>query len=157
MLFVSVDIDGTLLDVSKRMAEAGKAPDKSDMKAFQAWLDKLQPESALLTDEKFWEMLELLRVLEKDPDVYVSYLTGRSEKYRDVTLTWLQNNGFPDFPLHMRKLEDERSAADVKRDVLTFFNSHYRPCMKLAIDDDYDGDVSAVYKELGYLHLKVMS
>lgn len=154
-MLLAMDIDGTLCCIKERMKNAGDAPDKSDMPAFQAWLDKLQPIEALMRDKVIAELQMLLNSVNLGA-IELVYVTGRSDKYLQVTKDWLKQKGFPDAPLHMRKNGDERSAAAVKKDILTFLNEHYRGRIKLAIDDDYDGDVSAVYKELGYLHLKVM-
>lgn len=51
-------------------------------------------------------------------DVRLIMLTGRSEKYRDVTEQWLQKYGITHYEhLYMRGAEDRRKDYEVKREV----------------------------------------
>lgn len=156
-MFVIVDIDGTLADIKKRTEIAGDCPDRKDRQAFQKWLDTLQDEKLLIKDAPIDEVIKTVLAL-KIMKHRMVFLTGRSEKYRNVTQTWL-NKYAPDAPLYMRDNNDWRKAAEYKEATIKKLLDHYQviPGVEkvLAIDDDYDGDCNAMYLRLGIVHLKV--
>lgn len=91
-----------------------------------------------------------------DAEYDIVFLTGRSEKYRDVTERWLSDKCHINAPhLIMRDNEDWRSAAEYKDSQIKKLLKLYTPQYVLAVDDDYDGDTAAVYKSYGIVHLKV--
>lgn len=158
-MLIIVDIDGTIADWSRRAKKAGIAPERSDKKAFQNWLDSLQSEEELVKDTPIWEIVELVKRMQETAQIV--FLTGRSDRYRGVTMEWLHKlpfnfNMYRSLMLRMRTNKDYRSAAEYKKEALMHILTEYPHQNVLAIDDDYDGDCTAVYAELGIRHLKVM-
>lgn len=47
------------------------------------------------------------------------YLSGRLEKYRGVTLDWLEKEKFPMFSLRLRSNHDQRNIPQVKREIVS--------------------------------------
>lgn len=158
MKLVIFDIDGTLADIRPRSKRAGGMPPRNKRHLFQMWLDRLQTTAHLLTDPPIKQTIALARLLAKQPGVTVQYLTGRSEKYRKATATWLRRSGCPTLELTMRKNDDWRSAVGYKRQEMKRIMKKHRVSGDevLVIDDDADGDCSLMYSRLGCLHLKVM-
>lgn len=154
MIFLVVDIDGTLADIEPRMSIAGKEPSRENLEQFQAWLDRVQTHETLAKDEPIQGMRNLLECVRAGAG-YMVYLTGRSDKYRTVTTDWLEKHGFPVAPIRMRKDDDWRTAADFKCMELRELRSYIElPC--IVIDDDAGGDCSDMYDAEGITHLKVM-
>jgi FMN phosphatase YigB (HAD superfamily) len=156
-MLVIFDIDGTLACIKKRLELAGDAPDRNDRKAFQAWLDRLQDPEILKQDKKIEHVCAIAWALTQSGHSLV-YLTGRSRQYREVTRDWL-NTHCPIAPLFMRPENDRRPAALYKEEQIKKILADYgvEPGKVLTIDDDYDGDCSAMYLRLGIVHLKVYS
>lgn len=154
-MLLIVDIDGTLADIVPRMNKAGTPPDRRDKHAFQNWLDVLQDEDDLINDPPISEVIALVHTMKRAGHQIV-YLTGRAEKYRNTTQAWLKRYGLFG-KLFMRSNEDWRSAHDYKEYMLKGILSEYAPDICLAIDDDYDDDVTHAYSRLGIQHLKVMA
>nr|WP_222131715.1 hypothetical protein [Pseudonocardia sp. C8] len=78
------------------------------------------------------EGAERLRAAQEDHDVV--YLTGRPERNRRLTQTWLARFGLPTGPLFMRSDDDRRPARYVKREVLRLLARERKVAM--IIDDD---------------------
>lgn len=160
-MLLIIDIDGSIADLSKRMAIAGQQPDRSNKVEFQKWLDTLQSIKSLSEDEPIYGTKHLIKYLDilnecvgKETINFV-YLTGRAEKYRHVTEFWLAKHKFPEAKLIMRNNNDWRSASEYKEDHIKELAESYVGTV-IAIDDDYDGNCSEVYKNYGITHLKVM-
>lgn len=155
-MLVIVDIDGTLADLSVRYGKAPK-PAQEDKAAFQAWVDKVQDGVDMMADKPIGGMQELLHSLNHyGIDNTIVYLTGRSNKYRQLTLGWLKLHDFPDGVLVMRKDDDWRKPSDYKEEHVQSLLLNQESKEFIALDDDYDGDCSAMYRRLGGTHLKVM-
>lgn len=156
-MLIIVDIDLTLADARERIARAGKMPLRTKKAHFQKWLDSLQSAEDLLGDEPLTPLVNLIETLEATRGYKVVYLTGRSEIYRDTTQTWLRNKTFlPPGPLFMRKRGDWRSARDYKEARLLEIQDLLGLKGGIAIDDDSEGDCSAMYIKHGFVHLKVI-
>ncbi len=158
MKLVIFDIDGTLADIRPRSKRAGGMPPRHKRHLFQMWLDRLQTVKHLLADPVIPQTKDLCVLLDKQCFMRCVYLTGRSEKYRKATETWLRLKGLPPLPLTMRKNNDWRSAKGYKlQEMKRLMKKHrVKGDEVLVIDDDADGDCSAMYRRLGCLHLKVM-
>jgi len=108
-----LDIDDTLADTKERSGFVDK-PDPSQ----EDW-DKFFDPELMDQDEPIKEaQLALENILPFAEDVY--FITGRPEKTRDVTESWLHiHYGFNDFDkLFMRGDTDRRKAAEFKKSVL---------------------------------------
>lgn len=152
-MLIVVDIDMTLADARPRLEKAGKMPHRDDRASFQQWLDTLQPEGSLLSDPTIPELLDLIKDVE-DCNLIV-FLTGRSDIHRKETQAWLNEQEFTG-PLYMRAQDDWRSAKEFKRSSLKRIKELYGWIPgHIAIDDDSEGDCSAMYLEEGFVHLKV--
>jgi phosphoglycolate phosphatase-like HAD superfamily hydrolase len=99
------DIDGVLADVRHRLHHLQARPQRWDAFFNAADRDPLLVEGAVR-----------LRAAQAEHDVV--YLTGRPERNRCLTTTWLARHGLPTGPLHMRPDADHRPARWVKRAVL---------------------------------------
>lgn len=155
-MLIIVDIDGTLACLKERY-KAYPKPNHDDKAAFQQWVDKVQDGVAMLNDKPIGGMLLLVKAL-KQQGHSIFYLTGRSEKYRKITRCWLKEEGFPEQELIMRADNDwskpfKYKEVHVKRLVLQYADKGEG---WLAIDDDFDGCCSEMYRKLGGTHLKVM-
>lgn len=153
-MLLIVDIDGTIAELKDRIAIAGQEPDRTDKAAFQHWLDMVQSEELLAKDKVISEVTTLVHTMYRAGHKIV-YLTGRAERYRNVTKAWLKQNHLVG-KLWMRQDNDWSSAGDYKFNQLKKILIENMPDTALAIDDDPTGDTSVRYSELGIVHLKVM-
>jgi hypothetical protein len=99
------DIDGVLADVRHRLHHLQARPQRWNAFFLAADRDPLLEEGAAR-----------LRVAQAEHDVV--YLTGRPERNRTLTRTWLAAHGLPTDPLYMRPDDDHRPARWVKRHTL---------------------------------------
>jgi hypothetical protein len=99
------DIDGVLADVRHRLHHLQARPQRWEAFFTAADRDPLLAEGAAR-----------LRAAQAEHDVI--YLTGRPERNRPLTRTWLARHGLPTGPLHMRPDRDHRPARWVKRETL---------------------------------------
>lgn len=158
-LLLVIDIDGTMADLRSRSKRAGNMPPREKKHLFQMWLDRLQTTAHLLADPPISQVVELVRNMAKVKGVTALYLTGRSEKYRWATEKWLKKVKAPMLPLYMREVNDWRNAKSYKKEAMKRLIKKHKvsPRQVLVIDDDGDGDCSAMYLRLGVVHLKVVS
>ena len=100
---VLVDLDNTLCDSQWR----------SDYARTKQW-DKFHERCV---DDKPWRPVHLL--LKSLPrTLRIIAITGRPEKYRNVTVGWLMGHGVPVDRLYMRADDDFRPDVEVKREFL---------------------------------------
>ena len=159
MLLVLFDIDGTVACDRRRRLEAGPRPDPSDRAVFSAWLSRLQePAERLEQDPPLAPLAEIARLLGRRGDrLKLVFLTGREERYRDATETWLRRQHLGSHRLIMRPLNDWRTAAQYKEAATLALLQESDPHAQVVVfDDDSEGDCSAVYARNGWLHLKVL-
>lgn len=154
-LFV-IDIDGTLANWLEREREAGGFPGRDNMEAYAAYLERLMDPAKMIKDTPIPGMLQMLRALDsRAPEsVDLVYLTGRSEKHRQVTERWLLLNRFPQATLIMRPDDDWGSAAAYKEREMLKLKTQWGPNI-VVIDDDGEGDCGEMYSKHGWTHLKV--
>jgi phosphoglycolate phosphatase-like HAD superfamily hydrolase len=99
------DIDGVLADVRHRLHHLQTRPQRWEAFFRAADRDPLLAEGAA-------------RLCAAQTGHDVVYLTGRPERNRALTRTWLRAHGLPTGPLHMRPDDDHRPARWVKRNTL---------------------------------------
>lgn len=124
-----VDIDGVLADVRHRLHHLSGR--RRDWDAFFA----AAPEDDVLPEGRS----EIERALAEG--LGIVYLTGRPERCRAATLTWLAEHEFPAAPLRMRPERDRRPAREFKVEVLRDLASS--ASIARVIDDD-DAVVAAI-------------
>lgn len=103
---VIFDIDGTLADISERVHHVRRKP--KNWSAFNA---------GMAQDKAIHSMVRLCNVLHA-AGIYIILCSGRNEKNRPETVDWLNKQGVNYHELLLRKDEDYRSDAVVKREVL---------------------------------------
>ena len=73
-------------------------------------------------------------------EIQILFVSGRSDKYRKVTRTWLRDRGFGEYPLFMRPRNDFRMDAELKLEIYQqHIQDHYEVMFVL---DDRDQVVS---------------
>jgi phosphoglycolate phosphatase-like HAD superfamily hydrolase len=115
------DIDGVLADVRHRLHHIDGR--RKDWLAFfaAAVSDPVLPEGAALAAEAA-----------RDCDLL--YLTGRPERCRRDTVSWLAQHGLPEGPVEMRPEHDRRPAAQLKPRVLA--RAAAGRTVAVVVDDD---------------------
>ncbi len=104
---VIFDIDGTLADVSKRVHHLNKKP--KDWDAFFKGIPQ---------DKAIYSMIRLCNIL-YEAGLNILLCSGRSEQYRPETVEWLTQQGVKYHELLLRRDQDKRSDAVVKRELLS--------------------------------------
>jgi phosphoglycolate phosphatase-like HAD superfamily hydrolase len=100
------DIDGTLADVSERLHHIRTKP-----KNWDAFF------SAMAQDKAIASVVRLCNLLH-DAGVRVVLCSGRPERYRTETATWLAREGVRFHELRLRRDGDRRSDTIAKREML---------------------------------------
>jgi len=141
-MFVVLDLDETLADVSHRAHHVEKEP--KDWDAFFA------PELVIKDKVVAGVARVLLHFTELKYDIVI--LTGRNEDLRDTTMRWLHENldiAVPDENLLMRPNGNMLNAGEFKREQLLNFKQglENKDSSFLIIDDD--PEVSNALKEFG--------
>ncbi len=103
---VIFDIDGTLADISERVHHIRKKP--KNWNAFNA---------GMAQDKAIHSMIRLCNLLYA-AGLHIVLCSGRNEKNRPETVEWLQKQRVNYHDLLLRKDEDYRSDAVVKREIL---------------------------------------
>jgi len=129
-----IDIDGVLADVRHRVHHVTSSPKNWDEFFAAAPCDPPLPQG-------------LARVRELvDSQHRIVYVSGRPERCRADTVTWLRDNAFPEAPLHLRSDHDRRPARLTK---LAIIRQLERVAPVAMIVDD-DSAVVATLREAGY-------
>jgi len=117
---VIVDIDGTIADNTHRQSVLEADPKDWDSFFLECHLDlPIEP------------VVEIVQALDKLHAILI--VTGRSEKYRELTKFWLKKHDIPYDELYMRKEGDYRPDHEIKEEILIEIRKFYQPM--LAIDD----------------------
>lgn len=119
--WIIFDIDGTVADCRHRQTHVEK--DVPDWEAFFAAsnVDAPLPEGVALA-------------FEHAADGHLLWLTGRPERYREITVQWLQAHGLPTTHLHMQPDSDMRPAAVFKAERIQQLAAERH--ILLVVDDD---------------------
>lgn len=104
---VIFDIDGTLADISQRVHHIRRKP--KNWNAFNEGMAK---------DKAVHSMVRLCNIL-YTAGLYIILCSGRNERNRPETVEWLKQQGVNYHELLLRKDEDFRSDAVVKREILS--------------------------------------
>lgn len=115
------DLDGTLADSGHRQRFLERKP--RDWNAFFA---------AAPDDPSLAEGVEMCLQAAEECDVM--YLTGRPERCRRDTLTWLAEQGLPEGRVFMRRNDDRRSARATKLEILRRLGRDRE--VRMLVDDD---------------------
>lgn len=119
--YAVIDIDGVVADVRHRVRFVHQRP--KDWDAFF---------SAAVDDPPL--AVGLQRVHDLAQECTVVYLTGRPERCRNDTQTWLQQHGLPQGRLIMRSDRDRRPARFTKLEALRALGAEAE--VAVVIDDD---------------------
>jgi hypothetical protein len=130
---IAFDIDGVLADARHREHHLARRP--KDWEAFFA-------EAAL--DEPIAAGRQALADACEGGTVVL--ISGRPERLRQATMTWLARHGFPPVQLYLRRDTDHRPAAVVKSEILAALGG---PLQVSKVHDD-DPAVVAALQSLGY-------
>jgi hypothetical protein len=121
MSWAVLDVDGVLADIRHRLNFVQSKPKNWDAFFNAAPRDGVLPEG-------------LARSTELAVNHDIVYLTGRPERCRDDTLTWLSKHGFPGGELVMRPDTDRRPARVFKAAQLRRLSQ--RQDVAVVVDDD---------------------
>jgi hypothetical protein len=130
---VVVDMDGTIADASRREAKFLKGK-KKDWPGFFRNMEN---------DPPVKEVLDRVHELSKTHDIVI--LTGRPDKYRQQTESWLKKHKVPAIEVLMRRAGDTRRDFESKPELMKELAS--RRNVILALDDREP--VCELYRELG--------
>lgn len=131
------DIDGVLADVRHRLRHVERRP--KDWDAFFA---------AAPDDPPLAQGVAL--ALDRAKDCEVVYVTGRPERCRTDTLSWLARHGLPPGELSMRSGRDRRPARLAKPELLRQLAAGR--VVAVVVDDD--PHVCRAYQEAGFAVLR---
>ena len=124
-MLVVFDIDGTLANIEHRLAFVRSKP--KNWKAFDAGIpnDAVNPYVA--------EAFHSLKAAGNE----IIFASGRSERTRDATMKWLQDNRFWNYTakLYMRKADDFRGDNIVKQEILDEIIADYGRKPDMVFDD----------------------
>ena len=129
-----IDIDGVLADVRHRVHFVERSP--KDWDSFFA---------AAINDEPLAEGIAAVRE-QLQLGRSVVYVSGRPERCRRDTEQWLDRQGLPTTPLHLRRNNDRRPARLTKKQIIESLAE--RADVAVVIDDD--AAVVATLREAGF-------
>jgi hypothetical protein len=128
-----IDIDGVVADVRHRLGHLERRP--KDWDAFFA---------AASDDPPLEAGVRRVQELRRDHDLV--FLTGRPERCRADTLSWLEAHGLGGWPVRMRRNGDRRPARETKASELDRLSRTAE--VALVLDDD--PAVCAALRAAGY-------
>jgi len=139
--YAIIDLDGTCSNAERRKYLI----DGSQKKDWDAFYD------ACHEDAPHEDIRHLVSLLHRSGTLVV-YLTGRVERVRDKTVTWLFQHGFPEGSLQMRPDGDYRADNIVKEEMADRLG--LTPANTLLVLDDRD-QVVRMWRERGFRCLQV--
>jgi predicted secreted acid phosphatase len=154
---IIVDLDGTLANCDHRRHFVDGTHEKQDWRSFY--------ESMRTDTINEW----CKQIAQKFNPVFVS---GRPEEYRDITIDWLDKNGFyksissvtfyengrkpeikkipKEWPLFMRKTADYRDDTVIKEEI---YREHIEPYYNILFAIDDRSKIAALWRRLGIVCL----
>jgi phosphoglycolate phosphatase-like HAD superfamily hydrolase len=120
--FAVFDIDGVLADVRHRLHHVQRSPKNWDLFFREMDADTALDEGLTLVHEQVAQGCD------------IAYLTGRNETYRELTSTWLADQGLPTGRLMMRPDNDRRPARLYKPEALRALARS--GSIEIVVDDD---------------------
>ncbi|MBR2392665.1 MAG: hypothetical protein IKA93_03740 [Elusimicrobiaceae bacterium] len=123
MKTILFDIDGTLADLNGR--EKYLKQEKADWKNFNAKMEEDLPNTAVVS---------LYRALYESGKFEIILVSGRQERFRKVTETWLAWHEIPFDRLLMRPDADQRPDSEVKQDILNTLKAQGKEVL-FTVDD----------------------
>lgn len=123
MKTILFDIDGTLADLNGR--ENFLKQEKPDWKKFNAKIEEDVPNTPVV---------ELYRTLYESGKFEIILVSGRQERFRKVTETWLAWHEIPFGELLMRADNDQRPDSEVKQDILNSLKAQGKKIL-FTVDD----------------------
>lgn len=123
MKTVLFDLDGTLADIKHRRRFLEQ--DKPDWKAFN---------DSMSADTPNGPIVSLYKILWHSNDIELIILTGRHEKYRSITESWLKSHDIDFLQLIMRPDKDFRTDHIVKEEMLKTLQVQEREIL-FVVDD----------------------
>lgn len=139
--YVIIDLDGTCSNAEPRKYLI----DGSQKKDWAKFYDLCGE------DRPHRDMLELVKLLH-GTGLYIAYLTGRVERVRAQTVSWLFHYGFPEGSLQMRPDGDTRQDCIVKAEMADRLG--LTPENTFLVLDDRD-QVVKMWRERGFRCLQV--
>lgn len=118
-----VDVDGTVADLRHRLHYISNGP--RNQAAF---------ESEAEFDSEIEPVIEVVRALDR-AGFFILFVSGRDERIRGLTETWLQNHGVPFDQLYMRKTGDTRADHIIKKEILAEIQNNIGCDIVGVIDD----------------------
>lgn len=106
------DLDGTLCDTSWRQHHV--QPPEGQKKNWPAFF------AGIADDPVNWPIMTILNIMKNSANYDIVYCSGRNNKYREVTQTWLNKCYAPKGNLYMRQDNDSRADYIVKEILLDF-------------------------------------
>lgn len=124
-MLVVFDLDGTLAKIEHRLDYVRSKP--KNWKAFDAGI----PNDAV--NEPVAEAFYALKAADNE----IIFASGRNERSRDATMTWLQDNNLWDYrsKLYMRKADDYRCDSIVKDEIIDEIVEDYGKLPDMWFDD----------------------
>lgn len=122
MHIVIFDIDGTVANCAHRQHYIAQSPKK--------WKEYF---AEIFHDEPMDAQIRLAHAF-KDCGYEIMYLTGRPERFRDITVAWMHQYDLPEGKLLMRQESDKSPAPDFKRRVLQHEIGFDK--IRMVVDDD---------------------
>ena len=123
MKTILFDIDGTLADLNGR--EKFLKQENPDWKNFNAKIEEDVPNTPVV---------ELYRTLYESGKFEIILVSGRQERFRKVTETWLAWHEIPFDTLLMRPDADQRPDSAVKQDILNALKAQGKEIL-FCVDD----------------------
>lgn len=123
MKTILFDIDGTLANLNGR--EKFLKQEKPDWQNFNAKMEEDLPNTPIV---------ELYRALYESKKFEIILVSGRQEKFRKVTQTWLTWHEIPFNTLLMRADKDQQPDQAVKQDILNSLKSQGKEIL-FTVDD----------------------
>lgn len=135
------DIDGTLADHKNRLKYIEKKPKKWDLFFSESVYDKPLKHIKIIYD-----------ALKKADKYQIIIMTGRPNKYKEITIEWLHKNGFNYDKLFMRPANNYKKNIEIKEIILRKIMRYYE--VVFAFDDDEK--VIELYKKYNIKVLQVL-